>query len=103
MGEQAATSEGLQALVDACAGMIEYSEALRSGAAGFAYLLPAEWQGPAFSRFLTAFETWAASAAALTVETEQLCEYLGAVRSAYEQGSAELDQAWAAFRSSMGV
>ena len=66
-------------------------------------MLPAEWQGPAFSRFLVAFETWAASAQSLTEETAQLQAHAQAVLTAYEQGIGELDSMWSSYRSQLGA
>ncbi|MFC5338802.1 hypothetical protein [Leucobacter denitrificans] len=103
MSEQAADVAALQSMNESLTSMIEYADALRAGASAFAYMLPAEWQGPAFSRFLVAFETWAAGAQSLTEETAQLQAHAAAVLSAYEQGIETLDSQWSTYRSQMSA
>ncbi len=103
MSEQAADVAALQSMNESLTSMIEYADALRAGASAFAYMLPAEWQGPAFSRFLVAFETWSAGAQSLTEETAQLQAHAAAVLSAYEQGIETLDSQWSTYRSQMGA
>lgn len=103
MSEQAADVADLRSLNESLTSMIAYADALRAGSAAFAYMLPAEWQGPAFSRFLVAFETWAAGAQSLTEETTQLQAHAQAVLSAYEQGIGELDSTWSSYRGQLGA
>ena len=103
MGEQTVDTDALRALSEALNSMVGYSDALRAGASTFAYMLPAEWQGPAFARFLSAFELWAMSASALTDETAQLQAHTAAVLQAYETGIAEMDAGWSQLRSEMGA
>lgn len=103
MAEQAVDVTQLRGLVEDLASMVEYAEALRAGASAFAYMLPAEWQGPAFSRFLMSFETWAASAQALTEDTSLLQAQAQAVLAAYEAGIEQCDTSWAGFRGQLGA
>lgn len=103
MSEQAADVAALRSLNESLTAMIGYADALRAGSAAFAYMLPAEWQGPAFSRFLVAFETWSASAQSLTEETAQLQGHAQAVQAAYEAGIGELDSMWSSYRGQLGA
>ena len=103
MTEQVADTDALRSLNESLTSMIGYCDALRAGSAAFAYMLPAEWQGPAFSRFLVAFETWAASAAALTEETAQLQAHATHVLASYETGIGELDSIWSSYRGQLGA
>lgn len=101
-GQIASVAE-LRSLNEALTDMIGYADALRAGAAAFAYMLPAEWQGPAFSRFIVAFETWAASASLLTESTAELQAHAQAVLTAYENGISELDQIWSTYRTQISA
>lgn len=103
MSEQAADIAALRALSESLQGLVSYADTLRAGATAFAYMLPAEWQGPAFSRFLVSFETWAAAASALTEETAQLQAHAAHVLSSYETGIAEVDSVWASYRGQLGA
>ena len=103
MSEQAADIQALTSMNEALTSMIEYADALRAGASAFAYMLPAEWQGPAFSRFLIAFEAWSAGAQSLTEETAQLQAHAQAVLTAYEQGTDLLDTQWSTYRSQLSA
>ena len=103
MSEQAADIAALRSMSESLNSMIGYADGLRAGATAFAYMLPAEWQGPAFSRFLVTFETWAASAQALVEETTQLQAHSATVLSAYEKGTAELDNQWSSYRGQLGA
>lgn len=103
MSEQAADIAALRSLNESLTAMIAYADALRAGSAAFAYMLPAEWQGPAFSRFLVTFETWAATAQALTEETTQLQGHAAKVLAAYEQGIDVLDSQWSSYRSQLNA
>lgn len=103
MSEQAADVAALRSMNESLTSMIGYADALRAGASAFAYMLPAEWQGPAFSRFLVSFETWAASAQSLVEETSQLQNHAATVLAAYEQGIAALDTSWSSYRGQLGA
>lgn len=103
MNEQAADVAALRSLNESLVSMIEYADALRAGATAFAFMLPAEWQGPAFSRFLLTFETWSAGAQSLTEESAQLQAHAQAVLTAYEQGLGELDTMWSKYRGQLGA
>lgn len=103
MSEQAADIAALRSLSESLDSMVGYADALRAGATAFAYMLPAEWQGPAFSRFLVTFETWAASAQSLVEETSQLQAHSATVLQAYEQGTAELSAQWSSYRGQIGA
>ena len=100
---QVANVADLRSLNESLTEMIGYCDALRASAAAFAYMLPAEWQGPAFSRFIMTFETWAASAATLTESTADLQAHAQAVLTAYEDGISELDQIWSTYRSQINA
>lgn len=103
MAQQTVDTDALRSLSEALNNMIGYSDALRAGASAFAYMLPAEWQGPAFTRFLAAFEMWSASASALTEETAQLQAHTAAVLQAYETGLNEMTTGWTQLQSEMGA
>jgi uncharacterized protein YukE len=103
MSDQVADTDALRALTEALTEMVTYTDALRAGASAFAYMLPAEWQGPAFSRFLSAFEVWAATATALTEETSALQAHVAHVLASYEQGIGELDGIWSSYRAQVGA
>lgn len=103
MSEQAADVAALQSMNEALTSMVEYADALRAGASAFAYMLPAEWQGPAFSRFLLTFEVWSAGAQSLTEETAQLQAHAQAVLQAYEQGIETLNTQWSTYRSQLSA
>lgn len=103
MTEQAADIAALRSLTESLTSMVEYSDALRAGASAFAYMLPAEWQGPAFTQFLVVFETWAARAQILTEQTAGLQAHAAAVLAAYEQGTETLDTQWSSYRSQMSA
>lgn len=103
MSEQSADTEALRSLSESLQNMIAYADTLRAGASAFAYSLPGEWQGPAFSRFLASFEAWAVNAAALTQESVQLQAHAAHVLTAYEQGITQLDGNWSSYRSQLGA
>ena len=103
MSEQAADVAALRSMNESLTSMIQYADALRAGSVAFAYMLPAEWQGPACSRFLVSFETWAASASALTEQTAALQEHAGVVLNAYESGIELLTTEWDGFRGEVGA
>ncbi len=103
MSEQVADTDALRAMNEALTEMISYADALRAGASVFAYMLPAEWQGSAFTRFLTTFEAWATSASALADETSQLQAHAEHVLTAYESGIEQLDGLWSTYRAQIGA
>lgn len=103
MSEQAADLAALRTMTESLSAMVGYADALRAGSAAFAYMLPAEWQGPAFSRFLVAFETWAATAESLTAETAQLQAHAAAALTAYEQGVSMIDSQWSTYRGQLSA
>ncbi len=103
MSDQTADTDALRGLSEALTEMVTYTDALRAGASAFAYMLPAEWQGPAFTRFLAAFEAWSATASALTVETSGLQAHAAHVLASYEQGISELDGNWSSYRAQVGA
>lgn len=102
MGDQKADTADLQALTDSLGELVNYCTALKQGAAGFAYMLPAEWQGPAMSNFLSLFEKWQLGAEALTTAAEGLQSQADGARQAYQQTIESLDTAWNQIASSLG-
>ncbi|MFT4281675.1 WXG100 family type VII secretion target [Microbacterium sp.] len=102
MGQQKADTADLQALAEALGELVNYCTALKQGASGFAYMLPAEWQGPAMANFLAMFEKWQLGAEALTTAAEGLQDQVDGARQAYEQTIESLDSAWNQIRSSLG-
>jgi uncharacterized protein YukE len=101
MSEQRVDTEALRSLTEQLTALVGYTEALRSSAGGFAYMLPAEWQGPASQQFLATFELWAMSAAALRDQTEALQQLAGASLQAYEGTITALDETWAQLQGSL--
>ncbi len=102
MSEQRVDTGQLGELASSLQQLIAYSAALRDTSAGFAYMLPADWVGPASAQFLGAFETWAVSAEALRAQTEQLQALVAAARTAYDTTSTELDSSWSSALSQLG-
>lgn len=103
MSEQQADTGQLGELATALQSMVQYAEVLRAGAAGFAYMLPAEWTGPAANQFIVAFETWAVTAEALRAQTELLQQHVAGTRTAYDTTSSGLDTEWSSVRSQMSA
>ncbi len=102
MSEQQADTNDLLALSTMMGDLTEYCSALRQGAVNFAYILPADWKGPAFGAFIALFEQWSAGAEALTngaSDLHQLAERSYQVYSATIEG---LDTEWNKFESSLG-
>ncbi len=103
MSEQKVDTDQLRALTETLQGLVEYTAALRDGSAGFAYMLPAEWQGPAFSQFIAAFDLWATTAESLRAQAESLKGRAEASLTAYETTISELDSQWSTIRSGLGA
>jgi uncharacterized protein YukE len=95
MAEQQADTADLKALADTLGELVAYCSALKQGASGFAYMLPAEWQGPAMSNFLGMFEKWQLGAEAMTQAAEGLQDQVAGAHTAYEKTITSLDDAWA--------
>ena len=102
MSEQQADIDDLKRLVDTMQSLTEHCEALKQGAAGFAYMLPAQWQGPAMGAFLAFFETWSAGASGLAEGAASLHTQADSVHKAYSATVTELDTAWTTFEGSLG-
>lgn len=94
MAEQQADTADLKALADTLGELVSYCTALKQGASGFAYMLPAEWQGPAMSNFLGMFEKWQLGAEAMAQAAEGLQDQVSGAHTAYEQTITSLDEAW---------
>lgn len=94
MSEQQVDLASLQQLVTQMETLVTYCEALRQGAGGFAYMLPADWQGPAMVTFLSSFEAWSVGAQGLRDSAQGLHELAAAVHSAYSTTVESLDTAW---------
>ena len=103
MSEQQVDPAQLRSLAEALTQLTGYAEALRSGAGGFAYMLPAEWQGPASQQFLATFELWALSAGALRDQTDGLQKLAAGSLNAYELTIDGLTETWQSLRSGMGA
>lgn len=101
MADQKADTADLQALADALGELVNYCTALKQGAGGFAYMLPAEWQGPAMANFISLFEKWAIGAEALTLAAEGLQDQVDGARQAYEMTFEALDTSWNTIKSSL--
>lgn len=94
MAEQQADTAELKALADTLGELVNYCSALKQGAAGFAYMLPAEWQGPAMANFLGMFEKWQLGAEAMTLAAEGLQDQVSGAHTAYTETIQSLDEAW---------
>jgi uncharacterized protein YukE len=101
MSEQQVDLASLQQLVTQMESLVRYCDALRQGAGGFAYMLPAEWQGPAMTQFLASFEAWSVGAQGLTESAQGLHELAKAVHTAYSTTVENLDTAWSDTRASL--
>ena len=102
MSEQQADIAELQRLVDTMQSLKEHCDALKQGAAGFAYMLPAQWQGPAMGAFIAFFETWSVGAQSLADGAGQLHAQADTAQKAYQATVDELDAAWTTFEGSLG-
>lgn len=94
MSEIEVDTVALRGLTEELASLVQYCAALRAGAGGFAYMLPADWQGPAMANFINAFEAWAASANTMTEIAGGLRDHAGGVLSAYESAVTFADGTW---------
>ena len=94
MSEIEVDTVALRGLTEQLSSLVEYCSALRAGAGGFAYMLPADWQGPAMAAFLATFESWAVSANTMTETATGLRDHAAAVLSAYEGAVTHVDGTW---------
>ncbi|GAA1516252.1 uncharacterized protein YukE [Agromyces terreus] len=94
MAEQQADTADLKALADMLGELVTYCTALKQGASGFAYMLPAEWQGPAMSNFLSMFEKWQLGAEAMAQAAEGLQDQVDGAHKAYTETIESLDDSW---------
>ncbi|MCM3655664.1 WXG100 family type VII secretion target [Agromyces mediolanus] len=94
MSEQQADTTELKALADMLGELVTYCSALKQGASGFAYMLPAEWQGPAMANFIGMFEKWQLGAEAMTQAAEGLQDQVSGAHQAYTETIDTLDGAW---------
>jgi uncharacterized protein YukE len=91
MSEIEVETDALRGLTEHLASLVQYCEALQSGASGVAYMLPEAWHGPAMSAFLGSFEAWASSAAALALSAGDLRDLASAALSAHEAAITHAD------------
>ncbi|GAA4771518.1 WXG100 family type VII secretion target [Microbacterium gilvum] len=103
MTDQQADVAELQALEQAMTALVGYCDALRSGASGFAYMLPNDWQGPAMQAFLGAFNAWALGAEAMRMSAEGLQQQVHSAKTSYEGAIASLDQYATAIEQAMSA
>lgn len=101
MAEQQADVAELQALAQAMNELMGYCSALKQGASGFAYMLPAEWQGPAMQAFLGSFSAWAVGASALEQAAANLQEQAQTSHDAYAKTIEKLDTSWSKLQSNL--
>ncbi len=101
MSEQQADINDLTSLTESMADLVTYATALKQGAGGFAYMLPADWQGPAMHAFLGSFETWSVSAHALIDAATKLQEQANTAKTAYSNTVEGLDESWTDFQSNL--
>lgn len=101
MAEQQADTADLKALADMLGELVTYCSALKQGASGFAYMLPAEWQGPAMANFLGMFEKWQLGAEAMTQAAEALQDQVEGAHQAYTETIESLDTAWSDLQSGL--
>ena len=94
MSEQQADTADLKALADMLGELVTYCTALKQGASGFAYMLPAEWQGPAMTNFLSMFEKWQIGAEAMSQAAEGLQDQVDGAHKAYTKTIESLDESW---------
>lgn len=102
MTDQQADIDGLKNLADTMGQLKSYCETLKDSSHGFAYMLPADWQGPAHTAFLASFVTWEAMAEELITAAGELEKFATAVHKAYDQGTNDLDSTWSEIQSSLG-
>ncbi|WP_350349139.1 hypothetical protein ABIQ69_04160 [Agromyces sp. G08B096] len=102
MSEQQADTTELRELVQTMNELVGYCSALKQGASGFAYMLPAEWQGPAMQAFLGSFTAWAVGASALEQTAEGLKKQAEASSDSYSKTIESLDTSWSKIQSNLG-
>lgn len=102
MAEQQADTAELRALAQTMTELMGYCSALKQGASGFAYMLPAEWQGPAMQAFLGSFAAWAVGGTALEETAEALQKQAQASFDAYDATIESLDTSWTTIESNFG-
>lgn len=102
MAEQQADTAELRELVQTMNQLVGYCSALKQGASGFAYMLPAEWQGPAMQAFLGSFTAWAVGASALEQTAEGLKAQAEVSSNAYSKTIESLDTSWSKLDSNLG-
>ncbi|WP_430591641.1 hypothetical protein [Humidisolicoccus flavus] len=102
MAEQKADTTELQGFEDTLAGLVQYCDALRTSSAGFAYMLPNDWQGPALSAFISNFSSWETTASALSLQAESLRAQVETAKATYEAASSALDTQWNTTLGEMG-
>lgn len=101
MSEQQVDLASLEQLVTQMETLVTYCDALKQGAGGFAYMLPADWQGPAMMAFLGSFEAWSVGAQGLSDSAKGLHELAKAVHTAYSTTVENLDSAWSETAASL--
>jgi uncharacterized protein YukE len=102
VAEQQADTAELRALAQTMTELMGYCSALKQGASGFAYMLPAEWQGPAMQAFLGSFSAWAVGATALEQTAESLQKQAQASFDAYSATIEDLNSSWSKIESNLG-
>ena len=102
MSEQQADVADLERLVEAMDTLTQHCQALQQGAAGFAYMLPSEWQGPSMGAFIAFFEMWSLNAAGLTEGARGLALQADSAHKAYDATIHELNTTWSKFEGSLG-
>ncbi|RXZ69935.1 hypothetical protein [Agromyces albus] len=102
MAEQQADTAELRALAQTMTELMGYCSALKQGASGFAYMLPAEWQGPAMQAFLGSFAAWTVGATGMEQTAEALQKQAQAAFDAYDATIESLNTAWKTIESDLG-
>ncbi|WP_394552987.1 WXG100 family type VII secretion target [Agromyces sp. MMS24-JH15] len=102
MSDQQADTNELRQLAQTMTELVNYCSALKEGSSAFAYMLPAEWQGPAMQAFLGSFAAWAAGAAAMQDVAESLHDQVQVAHDAYSQTIDALDTSWAKIEANLG-
>jgi uncharacterized protein YukE len=101
MAEQKVDTDALRTMTETLQTLIDYTQDLRDASQGFAYSLPAEWQGPAMARFIASFETWAVTAEGLRQQSEMLKTQADAALAAYEATIDATKTSWSEIQSSL--
>lgn len=99
---QQADIAALQHLATTMGQLKTYCTTLKDSSHGFAYMLPADWQGPAHTAFLGSFVTWEAMAAELITGADQLEKLATAIHKAYDSGTTDLDTTWSQIEGQLG-